>query len=114
MLGRAQKHGGVTVMATGMHDALVLRRIGQVAFLVDRQRIHVGAQPDPAITAALALDQAHDAGLGDPGMDLVHAIFAQLFCHHLCSACFGKSDLGMGVQILEDRGQFLFAFGNDG
>ena len=45
---RAEQHRGVAVMAAGVHLARRLRRPGLAALLVDRQRIHVGAQPDDA------------------------------------------------------------------
>ena len=42
----AQQHGGVPVMAAGMHLAGDLGRVGHVGRLLDRQRVHVGAQAD--------------------------------------------------------------------
>ena len=45
---RAEQHGGVPVMAAGMHLAGRLRGPGLAALLVDRQRVHVGAQADDA------------------------------------------------------------------
>ena len=41
---RARQHGGVPVMAAGMHPALGPRREGQAGFLCQRQRVHVAAQ----------------------------------------------------------------------
>ena len=43
---RAEQHGGVAVMAAGVHLARHRRAIGQVGLLLDRQGVHVGAQAD--------------------------------------------------------------------
>ncbi len=40
-----KQHRGVAVMAAGMHLARRLRCVGQIGCFLDRQRIHVGAQP---------------------------------------------------------------------
>ena len=47
-------------------------------------------------------------------MDLVHAVFFQLFSDDTGGAVFGKAKFGMRVQILEDRRQLICAFGNTG
>ena len=54
-----QKHRGVAVMAAGVHQALRLGSIRQIGRLLDRQRVHVGAQPDH-------LDVALAGGLACP------------------------------------------------
>ena len=46
VLRGAQQHGGVAVMAAGVHLAGRLGGVGQAGRLVDRQRVHVGAQAD--------------------------------------------------------------------
>ena len=45
---RAQQHGCVPVMATGMHHPVVCGRIGRPGIFEDRQRVHIGAQADGA------------------------------------------------------------------
>ena len=50
---RAQQHGGVAVMAAGVHLARHGRLVGQAGGLLDRQRVHVGAQPDGLARAPL-------------------------------------------------------------
>ena len=40
---RAQQHGGVPVMAAGVHLAGLGRGVGQACRLVDRERIHIRA-----------------------------------------------------------------------
>ena len=42
----AEQHRGVAVMAAGVHLAGHRRFVGHVVGLLDRQRVHVGAQPD--------------------------------------------------------------------
>ena len=52
---RAEQHRGVAVMAAGVHLAGHGRLVGQVVRLLDRQRVHVGAQPDDLVAVAAAL-----------------------------------------------------------
>ena len=42
--GNAQQHGGMQVMAAGVHHTLGFTGKGQSRFLMDRQRIDIGAQ----------------------------------------------------------------------
>ena len=44
--GRAEQHRGMPVMAASMHLARCLGCVVKLGRLLDRQRIHVGAQPD--------------------------------------------------------------------
>ena len=52
VLRGAEQHRGVAVMAAGMHPAVVLRGVREAVLLLDRQRIHVGAQRDRAAARA--------------------------------------------------------------
>ena len=45
---RSQQHGGVAVVAAGVHQAGVAAGVGQPGCLVDGQRIHIGAQAQTA------------------------------------------------------------------
>ncbi len=76
----AQQHGGVPVMAAGMHPAGIARGMGQPGLLEDRQPVHVGAQPDGRPRRA-AVDDRHDAGAGDALVQLVDAERAQPLGH---------------------------------
>ena len=100
---RAQQHRGVPVMATGVHLARRLRRVRQIGRLLDRQRIHVGAQPDHlcfAVAGGLAaLDDADDAGTAEPGGDLVAAEFPQPVRDECCSAMHVIQQFGMLMDI---------------
>ena len=76
ILRRAQKHRHMPVMPAGMHLARYLAGIGRAGQLFDRQGVHVGTQADHR-PLALPLDDRHDPGLGDAGVNLVHTEFAQ-------------------------------------
>ena len=70
----AEQHGGVAVVAAGVHLAGHRRFVGDVVGFLDRQRVHVGAQPDhPAAGTLAAADHADHAGAADPGHHLVAA-----------------------------------------
>src|SRR5260221_4655868 len=56
-------------MAAGMHDAVMRRGVRATGLLMDRQRIHVGAERDRALAAAAA-QRADDSGSGEPAIDL--------------------------------------------
>src|SRR6185437_8739324 len=64
----AEQHRGVAVMAAAVKAARNGRAPAQIGMLLHRQRIHVGAQPDPLIAAALALEHADHAGAPDAAM----------------------------------------------
>ena len=57
------------IMAASMHHALVLRAVRRVANLIDRQRIHVGAQQD-GLAGQPASHQSDDARAADACLDL--------------------------------------------
>ena len=48
--GGPQEHGGVTVMAAGMHGARGLGGMGTPACLVDGQCVHVGPEVDRSVS----------------------------------------------------------------
>ena len=101
--GGAQQHRGVAVMAAGVHLARGLGGIRQIGRLLDRQRIHVGAQPDHldvALAGGLrALDDADDAGPAEAGRDLVAAEFPQPVRHECRSAVDVVQQFGMLMDI---------------
>jgi hypothetical protein len=66
----------MAVMAAGMHLALDLAGMRRPGQFLDRQRVHVGAQPDHRPRAA-PVDDRDDAGPGDALVDLVHPDLAQ-------------------------------------
>ncbi|MPL79189.1 hypothetical protein SDC9_25064 [bioreactor metagenome] len=86
---RAQQHRGVPVMAAGMHPAGVFGGIVLAGDLLDRQRVHVGAQPDRRACRATA-DHRDDARARHALVDLVDAEAAQL-----------RRDEGRGLRQVE-------------
>jgi hypothetical protein len=63
------------IVAAGVHDAIGLRAVLDVVLLVDRERVHIGANQRHAILAravASAFDQASDPGLVDASADVFH------------------------------------------
>ena len=75
VLRRTQQHGGVAIMTAGMHASGVLRAVGKVIALFDRQRIHVGAQADGmhgllAVTQGAGAQASHHAGASHAASDL--------------------------------------------
>ena len=65
-----QQHGGVAVVAAGVHHAVFAAGPGGAGGLGDRQGVHVGAQADGAVRCA-ALELPHHAGATQTGGDLV-------------------------------------------
>lgn len=76
--GSTQQHGGVAVMAAGVHPPFMGRGVRLAGDLGDRQGVHVGTQADDAAIAQLAAYDADKAGAADPGHHLVAAEGAQL------------------------------------
>ena len=98
----------MAVMAAGMHDAGVLRFIGMIDDLLDRKRVHVGAQPDRLAAFRFApLDDAHDARATDPGHDLVDAEFLQLLRHQRRRPVHIELQFGIGVDVATPFGDVL-------
>ena len=73
IFGGAEQHRGVAVMAAGVHLARHGRFVRQAGFLLERQRIHVGAKPDDLVARLAAADDADDAGPADPGNHFIAA-----------------------------------------
>jgi hypothetical protein len=101
--GRAQQHRGVPVMAAGVHLARRFGGVRQIGLLLDRQRIHVGAQPDHldvAIAGGLAApDDADHPGTAEAGRHLVAAEFPQAVRHECRSAVHVVQQFGVFVDI---------------
>src|SRR6185437_4153422 len=78
----------------------------QVGILLHRQRVHVGTKADALAAAAVALEHADHAGAAEPAMHL-DAPLRQLVGDDARGAHFLEADLGMGMQVAADRGEFL-------
>ncbi len=100
-LGRAEQHRRMAVMAAGMHLSGMGRTVRKGVEFIERQRVHVGAQPDGAAARA-DLQRADDAGAGEPAMH-DKAKFVELSGHQLGGAPFAESELGMRVKVAADR-----------
>ena len=71
---RAEQHRGMPIVTAGVHFARDPGAIGEVGRLLDRQRVHVGAESDRARASALgAANDADHASAADGGLDLVAA-----------------------------------------
>jgi hypothetical protein len=93
-------------MAAAMEAAGNGRSPLQIGVLLHRQRVHVGAQPDALAARALALEHADHAGAAEPAMHL-DAPLRQLVGDDAGRAHFLEADLGMGMQVAPDRGEFV-------
>ncbi len=100
--GREQ-HRGMPVMTAGMHPARILRGIGQVRRLIERQAIHIGAQAHgPA--RPVAADHADHAGLADILGDLDTPL-TQLVGDELGRTDLFEAEFGMLMDVAADRGE---------
>ncbi len=75
--GSPEQHGDMPVMAAGMHSACNLRGVFGPGHLGNRQRIHIGPEPDHRPRPP-APDQRDNPGLRNVFMHFVHADLAQL------------------------------------
>ena len=99
----AKQHGGVRVMATGMHRPGILRRILSTGRLQNRQRIHIGADADDR----LAFTQVtNDPGLGHAGLRF-NAITFERIRHQPRRALLLKAQLRVGMDIAPPGDQLL-------
>jgi hypothetical protein len=105
VFGGTEQHRRMTVMAAGMHPAVMGRAVGEIVHLLDRQRIHIGAQPDRGGSVA-APDRADNPGPGQPPIDLA-AVFGQLYRHQIRGPLLGEGELGMRMDVTADRNQLV-------
>src|SRR5439155_5406191 len=104
---RAEQHCGMAVMAAGVHLAGNGGLVGNVVRLLDRERIHIGAQPDrPTALAAsaLAANDADHPGAADPGHHLIAAEALELLGYGAGGAMHVVEKLGMRVDVASPRG----------
>src|SRR5580700_7914457 len=106
--GSAEQHRRVSVMAAGVHPALMRRAVRETVGFEDRQAIHIGPQPDRARRVADAQPADHP-GLADAAMHL-DAPLRELVGDQLRGAPFLETELGMGVDVAPPPAQ-LVVFG---
>ena len=107
-LGGAQQHGGVAVMAAGMHPAEILRAVLEIVGFVHRQAVHVGAQSNRLQRIALA-QSSHQAGLAQPARHF-EAPLRKLGGDDVGGPVFLVGQLGMGVDVTTDGGNLALDF----
>ncbi|MDF2797904.1 MAG: hypothetical protein K0R85_648 [Devosia sp.] len=113
ILGCAQQHGCVTIMAAGMHAARHRTGVRLARAFGDRQGIHIRAQAQGAPAGiALAIDDADNAGPPQPGHDLVASKSAQEFLDLARRAMHLKQDLGIAMQVLTPASDLVVKLGN--
>jgi hypothetical protein len=105
VFGGAEQHRRVPVMTTSVHLAIFGRTVREFVQLLDRQRVHIGAQPDRRWRVA-APDSADDAGAGKPTMDFA-AKFNELCRDQISGAALGKSQFGMSMDVVPDLRQLV-------
>jgi hypothetical protein len=102
----AEQHGGVAVMAAAVKTAGNGRAPAQIGVFFHRQRVHVGAQANAFGARTLALEHADHAGAAQPAMHL-DAPSLELLGDDARRAHLLETDLGMGMKIPADRGEFV-------
>ena len=100
VLRSGEQHGGVAVVAAGVHLARVLAGVGKGVVLLHGQGIDVGAQADgPAALAAIAaVHDAHHPGGAQPPVN-GNAPFGELVRHHVGGAHLFEAQLGVGMDV---------------
>ena len=101
--GRAEQHRSMPVMAAGVHLARRPGGVSEICRLLDRQRVHIGAQRDYLDIAfgrrLAALDDADDAGAAETCRDFVAAEFPQALRHECCGAMHVVQQFGVLMDI---------------
>ena len=105
VLGGCQQHGGVAVVAAGVHLARRGAGVGELVELLHGQRVHVSTQPDAA-TASATVAPVDDADHPRGAHAAVHfdAPAAELLCHHFGGTQLFKTQLGVRMNIASHAG----------
>ena len=105
ILGRAQQHGHMAVMAAGMHAARDAAGMLGARGLLNRQCIHVGANAQAAAAIAVA-QRADQACAAYAARDLVTP-FGELARDEVGGAVLGKRQFRVLVQMAANGDQLL-------
>src|SRR5439155_20125302 len=109
LLCNRHQNGGVTIMATRVHESLILRRIWNGVFFSNGQAIHIGAKHQ--CLSRSGAQQTDHSGLSDSACCLV-AAFLKMSRSNGGSPVLMISELGMSMEIPSSRDQFfVFLFG---
>ncbi|MOA34686.1 hypothetical protein D3C78_1560740 [compost metagenome] len=111
MMGRAQQHRGVAVVAATVHLAGDGGPVRGIAQFLHVQRVHVGAQADHRPRAPR--HRAHHAGLAQPAMHDGAGPF-QFAGHQVGGAEFTESGFRMRVQVAAPFAHLTQQVGADG
>jgi hypothetical protein len=101
---RAEQHHGVAVVPTGVHHARPSRGVRESGLLGDRDRVHVGAKPDRAVTGVGTADRRDHPRAADP-LGHLQSRRPQAACDHLGGAMLLEAQFGVGVQITSQLDQ---------
>ena len=93
-------------MAAGVHASGVSGNTIESRRFLDRERVHIGAEPNPTRIAATCAQNADDTGLSDAAVDL-DTPGRETLGHDRGRAFLLESDFGMGVQVAADRDQLV-------
>src|SRR5262249_30208136 len=85
---------------------------GRTRFLLDRQGVHVGTQPDHLAAGLAAADDADNTGAAEAGHDVVAAEALEFFRNDACRAMHVILKLGMGVQVTPPGGDLIVQVGD--
>ena len=107
VFGRGQQHGGVAVVAAGVHQAGVAAGVGQASGFLNGQGVHVGTQAQTARTRA-ALELPHHTGAAQAAGDGV-APALQAFGHQVTGAKLLKTDFRVLVDVAAQRREGICA-----
>jgi hypothetical protein len=103
---RAQQHGGVPVVAAGVHHAVALRAPGHRVFFLDGQRVHVGAQADaPPKGVAPAAHHRHQTGAPQATVHLIDPAAGQFARHQFGGDMLLEAQFGVAMQLVPDLDQ---------
>ena len=112
IFGGSEQHRGVAVVAAGVHLAGHRRLVRQAGLLLERQRIHVGAQPNHLGAGLAATDDADDAGTADAGHHLVAAKALEFFRNRRRGAMHVVEQLRMRVHVAAPGGDLVVQVGD--
>lgn len=99
----------VTARVHGLRDGA---RVRQAGGLLDRQRVHVGAQAERAIRRA-APQLAHHAGAADTRRHVI-APLGELAGDQFRGARFSEAQFGMRVDVVANRNEFVLGLAQFG
>ena len=111
MTRRRQEHGGVPIVATGVHLAKHFAGPGFARSFINRQRIHVGAQANAPVAGARP-QGAHHAGAAQPTV-YFPAPALQALGHQIAGGVFLVGQFGIGVNFMPNS-HHLGLMGTDG